>query len=737
MFICIFVKLIKPLQYMSGISSKTLSDLEFGEICLHIREYCVTSLGQEKALKIKPYKSKKSISFHLEEVAEYKASKYEDKPIPRHGFDDISNELKRLAIDGSILDEPAFVKFKDISETSNVLVNFFKKNQEIYPRLHHKFSQLYFTSEIIDAIDRIINKFGEVKDNASDNLSIIRQDIQVTRSKIGSSFTKALGQYQSQGYLADIKESLTENIRTLAVKAMYRRKVKGRVLGQSKTGSIVYIQPESTDTHTRNLLNLLADETQEKNRILQKLTEDVRPFHKLLSQYAEILSDLDVIYAKKRYADEIDGILPEISTDKTIILKEAYHPLLLVSNRKTGEKTYPQDIKLDENQQIIVISGPNAGGKSITLKTVGLLQLMLQSGILIPVHEYSRVCFFEKIMTDIGDNQSIENHLSTYSYRLKNMRNFLKRCDENTLFLIDEFGTGTDPELGGALAETFLEVFFEKNAYGIITTHYANLKKMATETEGICNANMMFDSKNLNPIFKLKTGEAGSSYTFEVAQKNGIPYSLINKSKKKVERGKLRFDKSIAKLQQERRELTQTKNKLSTKTDEAYQEQKKLDTLNDKLQKKLESFQTLYDSNQKMITLGQRLNNIGERYYQHNNKKKLIGEFLTLIEKENAKRNKINKTERTKEKRLKAKTEKEMHSRIEKIRNNKKAKAEKEAAKPPKPKPKLHKGDSVRMHDGKAVGIIDRFEKEKAIVNYGAFTTSVGTEMLELVKSAK
>lgn len=720
---------------MSQISKKTLTDLEFQEVCFQIENYCVTDLGQQKSKTLKPLKAEKGIIKKLHEVAEYQASQYEDKAIPRHGFEDISTELKRLAMEGSILEEPAFKKFKALSDTANELIRYFKKYQDTYPQLFHKFSKLYFTTKIIVAVDAIINRFGEIKDEASENLSIIRKDIQVTRSKIGSSFTKALGQYQAQGYLADIKESLVENIRTLAVKAMYRRKIKGKVLGQSKTGSIVYIQPESTDTHTRHLLSLLADEAQEKNKILQQLTEQIRPFQKLLKQYAEILSDLDVIYAKKRYADEINGIMPQIAEDKTLFLKDAYHPLLLISNNKTGEKTYPQDIQLNKDQQIIVISGPNAGGKSITLKTVGLLQLMLQSGILIPVHEYSRVCFFDNIMTDIGDNQSIANHLSTYSYRLKNMRNFLRKCNENTLFLIDEFGTGTDPELGGALAETFLEVFFEKGAYGIITTHYANLKKMATETERITNANMMFDSRQLQPIFKLKTGEAGSSFTFEVAQKNGIPYSLINRSKKKVERGKLRFDKSIAKLQQERRELTQTKNKLSSKADDADQEQKRLDALNEKLQKKLENFQSLYDNNQKMITLGQKLNNIGERYYNHNNKKKLIGEFLTLIEKENAKRNNLNKKERLKHKRENAKTEKEIHQRIGSIREKKKKK--KENKQPPKPKPKLHEGDSVRMHDGKAVGTIDRFEKNKVIVNYGVFTTSIEPDLLELVKSAK
>src|SRR5690606_24842444 len=252
---------------------------------------------------------------------------------------------------------------------------------------------------------------------------------------------------------------------------------------------------------------------------------------------------------------ELNATLPKITRDRELQLREAYHPLLLINNRGKGEKTFPQSIELSKENRIIVISGPNAGGKSITLKTIGLLQLMVQSGLLIPVHEYSRMCLFKRILTDIGDNQSIENHLSTYSYRLKNMNYFLKKCDEKTLFLIDEFGTGSDPELGGALAETFLEVFYERESFGILTTHYANLKMLANELPYMTNANMLFDARTLEPLYKLHLGEAGSSFTFEVAQKNGIPYSLINRSKKKVERGKIRFDKSIADLQKERSKL--------------------------------------------------------------------------------------------------------------------------------------------------------------------------------------
>ncbi|MFN2261324.1 MAG: DNA mismatch repair protein MutS, partial [Psychroflexus sp.] len=514
--------------------------------------------------------------------------------------------------------------------------------------------------------------------------------------------------------------------------------VKGSLLGNSKSGNIVYIQPGETQDSERELDEAELEEREEINRILKRLTNFLRPFVELLKQYQNYLSDIDLIAAKVKYAELYNGLLPKITNKKEVYLKDAFHPLLLINHNKIGAKTFPQDISLNENQQIIVISGPNAGGKSITLKTFGLVQLMLQSGMLVPVHEYSRMCFFDKILTDIGDNQSIENHLSTYSYRLKNMRRFLKKCDDKTLFLIDEFGTGTDPELGGALAETFLEVFHEKKSYGIITTHYANLKMMANENPEIVNANMSFDSITMEPLFELKLGEAGSSFTFEVAQKNGIPYSLINRSKKKVERGKIRFDKSIAKLQMERSKLAKTNTELRSTTDLKRKEQEKLDEINAKVQQKLESYQELYDSHQRMISLGEKVDKIGQQYFNNKNKKQLYSNILKIIEKENSKRikqtRKEEKIQRQKEQAVKA----DAQQKVEKIREKKKkekakidTKAEKQAE-----KPKLNIGDSVRIQDGRAVGTIDKFEKNKAVVNYGMFTTSVSESQLELVKRA-
>jgi DNA mismatch repair protein MutS2 len=408
-----------------------------------------------------------------------------------------------------------------------------------------------------------------------------------------------------------------------------------------------------------------------------------------------------------------------------------------LNNKELNEVTYPQTFELHHEKRIIVISGPNAGGKTISLKTVGLLQLMLQSGMLIPVHERSETFLFDRILTDIGDNQSIENHLSTYSYRLKNMNYFLKKCNAKTLFLIDEFGTGSDPELGGALAEIFLEEFYHREAFGIITTHYSNLKILANELPFAVNANMLFDEKSLEPIYKLVIGQAGSSFTFEVAQKNGIPFGLINRAKKKIEVGKVRFDKTIATLQKERSKLEKTSQNLKEEESKAREESSKMAVINTKIKQKLESYQELYDSNQRLIYMGQKIDDIAEKYFNSKNKKELIGEFLKIVEIENSKRKKATVKETKIKEVQKKEILKEVTVQVDQIRTEKKEKKLKAKTVVEKPKPVLKVGDRVRMFDGKAIGSIDKIEKDKATVNYGVFTSTVSIDVLEFVESKK
>ena len=557
----------------------------------------------------------------------------------------------------------------------------------------------------------------------------------VVRGKVNQSFGVALSQYNSLGYLDDIKESFVQNRRVLAVLAMYRRKVKGTILGSSKTGSIAYIEPEATLRYSRELSNLEYEEKEEITRILKQLSNAIRPYLSLLIKYQEFLSDIDVIAAKAKYANKINAILPQISEERRLFLRDAYHPILYLNNKQKNEVTHPQTIELNQDNRIIVISGPNAGGKTISLKTVGLLQLMLQSGMLIPVHERSETFLFDRILTDIGDNQSIENHLSTYSYRLKNMNYFLKKCNRKTMFLIDEFGTGSDPDLGGALAEIFLEEFYHREAFGIITTHYSNLKILANELPCAQNANMLFDEKTLEPLYKLVLGQAGSSFTFEVAQKNGIPFGLINRAKKKIETGKVRFDKTIATLQKERSKLEKTSQVLKEEESKAREESKKMENINVKIKQKLESYQELYDSNQKTIYIGQKIEDISEKYFNNKNKKELIGEFLKIIEIENSKRKKISAKEAKVITEKKKEIIKEVEVKVEEIRTIKKEKKLKPVVE--KPKPILKLGDRVRMADGKAVGTIDSIEKNKATVNYGIFTSKVSLDELELVEAVK
>ena len=717
---------------MGNLPKKTLEDLEFFEVTEQISDFAITPMGKASCIALEPMADRDTMLKELHSVSEYLASFDNDNRIPNHGFEDLSPAFKLLKIENSVLEITAFRNIAAASHTVNTLLVFLNKFKTYYPSLLSLGSEIEINKEIKKEIDSVIDRFGEVRDNASENLNNLRKQIQALKGKISQSFNKALSHYQNLDYLDDIRESVVENKRVLAVKAMYRRKVKGGIMGSSKTGSIVFIEPEATLNFSRELQNLVFEESEEIKKILSQLTEYLRPQLGLIKYYQSYLIDIDTIFARARYAQAINGLLPIFSDQQELELKNAYHPLLYRTHQLENKKTFPQDIHLHTKSRIVVISGPNAGGKSITLKTVGLLQLMLQSGILIPVHEKSRVCWFDRILTDIGDNQSIENHLSTYSYRLKNMKGFLKKCDDKTLFLIDEFGTGSDPELGGALAEVILEDFYERQSFGLITTHYANLKLLADEQPAMMNANMQFDDKTLEPVFKLILGEAGSSFTFEVAQKNGIPFSLINRAKKKIERGKVRFDATIAKMQKERYQMAQTGKSLKEKENKFENESDRLEKLNEKLKSKLVNYQELFDHNQRMIVLGNKLNDLAERFFQNNKKRPMIADLLRLIEAENAKRKRKTAAQAKKDREVKKEVAKEVNQKLVSIRKEKKK--NKTTTPPPKPKPviDLKVGDKVRMVDGKSVGSIDSIEKQKAIVNYGLFTTQVSLDQLEI-----
>lgn len=731
-----------------NISEKSLQDLEFSTVLQHISEYCISCLGKEKILETKPLFDKKELFKELHLVDEYVASFQNDNRIPNHGFDNITESVKRLAIENSFIETDAFLKIAATSLTVNEHIKFFKKFEILFPTFFKLTQKIEFTTYIDDEIKKIIDRSGEVKSNASSSLKQIRRGINTVRSKIGASFSSALSKAVAAGYLDDIKETIVDNQRVLAVSAMHRRKVSGSLLGSSKSGGIVYIAPQATLAYSREYQNLVYEEKQEVIKILRDLADTIRPLVSLLEDYITFLTHIDSISAKAKYAKDMDAVLPKITKEKKIYFKDAYHPVLWKKNKAQNINTISQTIKLDENQQIIVISGPNAGGKSITLKTIGLLQVMVQSGILIPVNERSETYIFDTILTDIGDNQSIENQLSTYSYRLKNMRYFLRKCNENTLFLIDEFGTGSDPELGGALAEIFLEEFYHKKAFGIITTHYSNLKVLANELDNVTNANMQFNEKTLEPLYKLFIGQAGSSFTFEVAQKNGIPFSLINKAKKRVETEKVRLDKTISKLQKERNRLQKNSDSLEHQKVKGQEHLESLQEKELRIQEKLSGFQELYDKNQKMLSLGRKVNELLNKYFQTNNKKQLNQSFNKWVADEKVKHAKKNPLKlKTKSEKQKAKVvqkqlqeviqkvEKEVLKKVVEVRKEKEVKAAKIAKEKSEYVYKLN--DRVKIIGSNSVGTIDKIEKKSVTINYGVFTTKTNVNKIELVEKGK
>ena len=746
---------------MKTIQPQTISDLEFDLVLDQVSQRALTQGGKAECLAIKPMIRAADIERSLKEVEEFMASIGSDQSFPGHHFDALTEVLHQLSIENNVLELNGFKKIKQVCLTTDAIKRFLKKFDQFYVVLNQYANHVPYDDQPVRHIDSILDRFGQVKDNASEELLHLRKSILKVKSSINKSFSQALSRCAQADYLDEIRESVVDNKRVLAVKAMHRKKVKGVVMGQSKTGSIVYIEPQQTLEYAQELSALMYQEIEEVKRLLKWLTDALRPYISEITQYESFLIQVDLWYAKAHYAKAMNAVRPKITSERELRLIKAYHPLLFLDHQKQKKITHPQSITLNHNNRIIVISGPNAGGKSITLKTVGLLQLMTQSGLLIPVDPTSELCLFKRILTDIGDHQSIENHLSTYSYRLKQMNYFLKKCQKDSLFLIDEFGTGSDPELGGALAETFLEEFYTREAFGIITTHYTNLKLLANELPNASNANMLFDAKTLEPLYQLFVGEAGSSYTFEVAQKNGIPFRLINRAKKKIAASKVRFDKTIASLQKERSGLRNLTKSLKEQEQSALVKAQELADTQNKVQEKLERYQEVFDANQRLVVLGRKVDQLAERYFNKWTKKGLMEALFKLVMQENSKRTpkaklktlsqkedntrtkggsskkqntkKVISKSGSKKSNKTAAIDRELKKEVENIRKAKKAKKQQPIVAQEQQVIELIVGDRVRMIDGVAVGTIDKIEKNKVVVNYGTFTTNVKKEYLEKV----
>ncbi|MFC0345531.1 endonuclease MutS2 [Epilithonimonas hispanica] len=712
-----------------NINQADLNELEFPELLAEIAPFAYSPKTADNIMELRPMEIDEA-EISLKKTSEFLTSFESSNAIPFDEYEDIEEELKLMHIENFRLENKSFIKIKTITEQIGKLQRFFPQFAEAFPTLIEEVKDLEFRKEIIDKVDKVFNRFGDVKSDASAVLKTLRTEIQHARKAVDENFNRSLTTYSE--FLEDIRESIIEDQRVLAVKSGFKKRINGRVLGISKTGSITFMQPESVVKHYFKLKENQEEEKKEIDKILRKLTAELSEFQPQLSDYQTYIFDLDLIRAKAKFAEKVNGILPKINRHQTLRLKDAFHPLLWIRNKNENKEIFPQTLTLTEHNRIICISGPNAGGKSITLKTVGLLQLMIQSGILVPVHPKSEMFFFEKIMTDIGDNQSIENHLSTYSSRLRKMSGMIREADNKTLLLIDEFGTGSDPELGGALAESFMEYFYDKKSFGIITTHYTNIKLVVEQLPAATNAAMLFDERTLEPLYKLEIGQAGSSFTFEVAEKNRIPRFIIKNARKKVEHDIVNLDKTIVKLQQEKFEVEKLKSDLSEKRDSVEDKRDNLQKLNEQLQQKLFNFQKLYEEEHRKLQFGNKIENFIDSYVKGKSRKDVVKDFVKILEQEKFRKIGVDKDESKRLQVIKRKITQQLKKEDvqEKIvETNEKLEEKRKAERAVW----MKVGQRVRITGSTSVGTIEKISKNKVIVNYGTFKTTIDSGELERI----
>ncbi|WP_313100799.1 endonuclease MutS2 [Epilithonimonas sp.] len=712
-----------------NINQTDLNELEFPELLSEIAPFAYSPKTADKIMELRPMEIDEA-EISLKKTSEFLTSFESSNAIPFDEYEDIEEELKLMLIENYRLENKSFIKIKTITEQIGKLQRFFPQLSEAFPTLLEEIKDLEFRKEIIDKVDKVFNRFGEVKSEASTILKTLRTEIQHARKAIDENFNRSLVTYSD--FLEDIRETIVEDQRVLAVKSGFKKRVNGRVLGISKTGSITYIQPESVVKHYFKLRENQEEEKKEIDKILRQLTAEIAEFQPQLSDYQDYIFNLDLIRAKAKFAEKVNGILPKINRHQTLRLKDAFHPLLWIRNKNENKEIFPQTLTLTEHNRIICISGPNAGGKSITLKTVGLLQLMIQSGILVPCHPKSEMFFFEKIMTDIGDNQSIENHLSTYSSRLKKMSGMIREADNKSLLLIDEFGTGSDPELGGALAESFMEYFYDKKSFGIITTHYTNIKLVVEQLPAATNAAMLFDEHSLEPLYKLEIGQAGSSFTFEVAEKNKIPRFIIKNARKKVEHDIVNLDKTIVKLQQEKFEVEKLKSNLAETKESVEDKRDNLQKLNEQLQQKLFNFQKLYEEEHRKLQFGNKIETFIDSYVKGKSRKDVVKDFVKILEQEKFRKLGTDKDESKRLQVVKRKITQQLKKEdvIEKIAETNEKLEEKRKA---ERAVWMKVGQRVRIAGSTSVGTIEKISKNKVVVNYGTFKTTIDSGELERI----
>ena len=678
--------------------------IEFDLVKQAVAKRAVTEFARERISGLKPSTDYSAVTQDLQQVHEVLGLYQSDLPIPALASADIKPFMLRLKIQGASLDGPDFLVLKDLVESFNRIRSFFKLHAERTPSIQEKMTHLEPNKVIPDEIDRVLDRRGVVKTSSSSQLGKIRAALTKKRAAADRIFYRAVKKYQGSGVLADIQESVHDNKRVLAIEGAFKGQVNGIFHGSSSRATIFYVEPTET-LEINNEISVLEDEEKrEVNRVLKILTAFIAGYRELLSDYSTALCQIDFINAKALYALDENACLPQLLDKPYIHLIKAINPVLRAFNAPKKKAVVPLNIKLDTETRILVISGPNAGGKSITLKTVGLLQLMLQSGLLITVHPDSKMGWFNGLMADIGDAQSIENELSTYSSKLSKMKYFLDASYAKTLVLIDEFGSGSDPDLGSSMAQVFLNELNNTKTFGVMTTHYNNIKALAGELPRVENGSMQFNSEDLTPEYILNQGVPGSSYTYEVAQQVGISPTLIQAAHEALDDNTVAVDRLLVSIQKEKNRLSTQSKTLAKRLEELEKLKEKQDNKIDLLEDKVRRQSTMNEQQNAMITWGKKFQSLVNEYADQRTKKgkdEVIGRFKVYAGE------RAEQTQGEKQKK-KSQYEKQKEKRIKKL-----------IASPAKI------GDRVKLIGSRQPGEIIEIKKDQYLLSIGALSTWV------------
>jgi len=684
--------------------------LEFDKIKSLLTEKCRSEYAKTKASELRIHTRKEFIDLELKQSHEYRQLVQNSIYFPNDYVLNLSRELRLLNIQDAMLVGEELLSVRKLAMSIESIFRWFDAERKTaYPALANVIEGTYYEKVILQLINDVIDESGNVKDNASDALQSIRMNLYRKRNELRRLFDRIIGKLNKQGYLAEIEESFMNGRRVVAVFAEQKRTVKGILHGESDSRRTAFIEPEETIELNNQLYELESAERKEVYRILKDLTKELSMYASLLSTYHNVVGEYDFIRGKASFATDIQGEYPVVTDKAHVHLVKAFHPLLYLYNQKTQKPTIPVDLTLDEKNRILVISGPNAGGKTVTLKTVGLLQMMVQSGLLVPVHPSSQFGIFKQLMIHIGDTQSLEFELSTYSSHLLAMKHFMENSNGKTLFFIDELGSGSDPNLGGAFAEVILEELSRKHAVGIVTTHYLNLKVMANKTQGIINGAMAFDEKQLQPQYKLIVGKPGSSYTFSIAERIGLDKRLIQKAKDLVDEEHFQLDKLLNRTEQDLHKVQQREKELQHLLKENERLKKEMQQVMDreKHQQQVELLKQQNKISEERIVylkdMERKLRQVVIEWKRAEDKGKVVKQIAALL---------FNKNEQ----KVVSKKKKQIDSKYEEVNGD------------------IKVGDKVKMKRNLQVGEVLELRGKKAVVKIGLLPMQIDLGDLSLVK---